>query len=235
MPKVTKRSTKPKRVTKKTSVKEESKPKILTIDDIDISMSSSDDELPTSKVIVLPKIEEKNEEIKEEPKMEPIVEVPKVEEKKEEPKMEPPKEESKVENETPKVEESKIGELKLSRTLVTKDTKINEKGEKTYEYHYNIVDESGKVVSQQIVVNNQKKSPNTKFDIKNDEHINTVVNAMNNYIEEMKIPKTSLYKRMNLDNHLKDMIIYLSTHHQLKITQKQLRDLINDKVLEKTK
>ena len=58
---------------------------------------------------------------------------------------------------------------------------------------------------------------------------------MNNYIEEMKIPKTSLYKRMNLDSHLKDMIIYLSTHHQLKITQKQLRDLINDKVLEKTK
>ena len=223
MPKVTKRSTKPKRVTKKTSVKEESKVE-KTIDNIDISMSSSDDEFKVVQPkIELPKVEEKKEEPpKEEPKIEPVVE-------------EPPKEEPKIENETPKVEESKIGELKLSRTLVTKDTKINEKGEKTYEYHYNIVDESGKVVSQQVVVNNQKKSPNTKFDIKNDEHVTTVVNAMNNYIDEMKIPKTSLYKRMNLDNHLKDMIIYLSTHHQIKITQKQLRDLINEKVLEKTK
>ena len=255
-PKVTKQTTKPKRITKKQTSKPIELQKLaeeIEFDPVDLG------ETPEQFKKVIP--DEVKEEVKELVNDGVIVPIPKEEVKeKETSKTEEVKEEIKeeVKNELKPVEESvesknevsddvnKTTEEKLTTTkkpkksknnrrLVNKKQTTNEKGEKCYEYTYELLDDEGKVISKQVVTNNQKKNTTIKYDENNNEQIQSIITSVNKFIETNGIKLPDLYKRMNLDSHLKGMIEIITTELNMKITQKQLRELINKHVLGKNK
>ena len=225
---------------KQTRKPKEKQIKNKTMDDIVIDDRSLDGFSDDESKVEIPKVEE------------PKVEEPKVEEPvKEEIKIplpelkeltidstpiisEPVKEESKVEE--PKVDESKPVEetskevtkekkqRKPKGKRVLKDKKIitNEAGEKTYEYIYEIVDGEGKVVGTQTVSNNKKLSGIKKYSTEMDDEI---AKSMEEWIKKNNIQTGNLYKRTNLDKHLKDINEYIIEHNDVKLTQKQIRDI----------
>ena len=234
-PRVTKQTTKPKRITKKQTAKPvlQKLEEEIQFDPVDLG------ETPEEFKKVIP------DEVKEEVKTEEVKEVK--EEVKEEVKNElKPVEEStesknEVSDDVNKTTEEKLtmtkkpNKTKNNRRLVDKKQTTNEKGEKCYEYTYELLDDAGNVVSRQVVTNNQKKNTTIKYDENNNEQIKSISESVNKFIETNGIKLPDLYKRMNLDSHLKAMIEQISVELNMKITQKQLRDLINKHILEKTK
>ena len=55
---------------------------------------------------------------------------------------------------------------------------------------------------------------------------------MKEWLESTKIEKPTLYKRTVLDKHLKDIGTYVQEHQQIKLTQKQIREIFRSEVLE---
>ena len=120
---------------------------------------------------------------------------------------------------------------KRERKLVAKNIKTDAEGKKTYEYVYEIVDENGNVISRQTVSNNQKISGKKKYEASMDDEI---AESMKKWLEENKINKSALYKRINLDKHLKSMVEYIIEKNDVKLTQKQTRQIFKVKILEMT-
>ena len=221
-PKTTKTSTiKPKRITKKSTKPVQSE---ITIDDIEFSpedLGEMPEKFIKNKVEESPKedvkTEVKTEEVKEETKTEVKENV----------------NEASTSNDDTKIEETKRPKPKKknNRRLVNKKQTTNEKGEKCYEYEYEILDEEGKVISKQTVTNNHKKNVTIKYDANNEEQRNQLIEGVNTFISVNGIKIPDLYKRMNLDSHLKQMIESLNEVYHIKLTQKQLREFIQIHIL----
>ena len=160
-------------------------------------------------------VKEVNEEVKEEQK-------PEVKEDKSE-----MKEEVKPEQK-PEVKEE-VKENSKIRKLKNKNSFVDEKGVKIYEYVYEILDENGNVISTQTVSNNKKLSSLKKYSPEMD---NELGEAMKQWLDDNKINKGLLYKRVQLDQHIKDIAEYIIAHKEVKLTQKQIREIFKAKVLE---
>ncbi|WP_458452906.1 hypothetical protein, partial [Methanobrevibacter sp.] len=206
-------TTKPKRITKKTSTK---KPEELTIDDIQIEPEALG-ETPTTEVK-----EEVQNEVKEEIKTEEVKE----EIKENVNEASTPTDEKQIE-----VVKPTKSKKKSNRRLVNKKQTTNEKGEKCYEYEYEILDEDGKVISKQTVTNNHKKNVTVKYDENNEDQRKQLIEGVNTFISVNGIKIPDLYKRMNLDSHLKQMIESINDVYHIKLTQKQLREFIQIHIL----
>ena len=120
-------------------------------------------------------------------------------------------------------------ETPKKRVLKDKKQTVNDKGQKSYEYTYDIVDAEGKVVTQQTVTTAKKVSETKKYDPSMNEELGK---CMKEWLESTKIEKPTLYKRTVLDKHLKDIGTYVKEHQQIKLTQKQIREIFRSQVLE---
>lgn len=128
------------------------------------------------------------------------------------------------------VKQVKEVKQKAKRTRQLKDKKIvtNENGEKTYEYIYEIIDADGKVISTQTVSNNKKVSGLKKYDPSMNEELGQ---TMETWLTENNINKSTLYKRINLDKHIKSIVEYIIEKKDIKLTQKQIREIFKVHVL----
>lgn len=115
----------------------------------------------------------------------------------------------------------------IERKLV--DKRINIKDDITeYSYDYEIYRNGELVNKRTIVRTNRRKHPN-KYD--ETMHKETVIEYINRYITENDIKIPTLYKRINLDKILKNIVEYIDFYTKIKCTQAQIRTIIQTDIL----
>lgn len=115
----------------------------------------------------------------------------------------------------------------IERKLV--DKKINFKDDVTeYIYEYDIY-KNGELVNKRTIKRTNKRKYPTKFD--DTLHKETIIEHINKYITENDIKIPSLYKRINLDKLLKNIVEYIDFYTKIKCTQAQIRTIIQTDIL----
>ena len=120
----------------------------------------------------------------------------------------------------------------MSKTIIERklvDKRINIKDDITeYSYDYEIYRNGELVNKRTIVRTNRRKHPN-KYD--ETIHKETVIEYINRYITENDIKIPTLYKRINLDKILKNIVEYIDFYTKIKCTQAQIRTIIQTDIL----
>ena len=115
----------------------------------------------------------------------------------------------------------------IERKLV--DKKINITDNVTeYIYEYEVYKNGELVNKRTIKRTNNRKHPN-KFD--ETVHKQTIIEHINRYITENNIKIPTLYKRINLDKILKNIVEFIDFYTKIKCTQAQIRKIIQTDIL----
>ena len=115
----------------------------------------------------------------------------------------------------------------IERKLV--DKKINIKDDITeYVYEYDIYRNGELVNKRTIKRTNTRKHPN-KYD--ETIHKETIIEHVNRYITENDIKLPTLYKRINLDKILRNIVEYVDFYTKIKCTQAQIRTIVQNDIL----
>ena len=112
---------------------------------------------------------------------------------------------------------------KFERIQTSKKITTTENGESCYEYQYDIMKDGVKVNTKKVIVKPVKKA-NNKYN--ETDHKNLVITSLEKYFKDHDIKVPTLYKRMNLDKIIKDLIQHINSDIQVKCSQAQIRTII---------
>ena len=115
----------------------------------------------------------------------------------------------------------------IERKLV--DKRINVKDDITeYSYDYEIYRNGELVNKRTIKRTNTRKHPNKYNETI---HKENVIEHINRYLKENDVKIPTLYKRINLDKILRNIVEYIDFYTKIKCTQAQIRTIIQTDIL----
>ena len=117
----------------------------------------------------------------------------------------------------------------MKRYQIEKRTSFGEDGKKVYHYTYEYRDAEGNVKATRQMCTRTTPKYATHYSTK--EHEEIVLGCINDFIKTNEIHVPHLYKKKNLEPHLKPLCGNIWQTHQIRITQDDLRNLIKTKIL----